>query len=104
MPTHCTTIDLPNNGRRKVIAGFDGGRMSADGGALLLQSADRALNLTERIAECFTDHRNPHRCEHALRDLVAQRLYGLALGYEDEATMTPCGTTACSRWRWAMPT
>ena len=83
MPTHCTTIDLPNNRRRKVIACFDGGRMSSDGGALLLRSADRALHLTGRIADCFTDHRNPHRCEHALRDLVAQRLYGLALGYED---------------------
>ena len=61
MPTHCTTIDLPNNRRRKVIACFDGGRMSSDGGALLLRSADRALNLTGRIADCFTDHRNPHR-------------------------------------------
>ncbi len=83
MPAHCTTIELPNNGRRKVIARFDGGRMSSDGGALLLQAADRALDQTGRMAACFSDHRNPARCEHSLHDLVAQRLYGLALGYED---------------------
>ncbi len=83
MPTHCTTIELPNNGRRKVIACFDGGRMSSDGGAILLQAADRALDLTGRMTACFIDHRNPARCEHSLHDLVAQRLYGLALGYED---------------------
>ena len=57
--------------------------MSSDGGALLLQAADRALDLTGRMAACFSDHRNPARCEHSLHDLVAQRLYGLALGYED---------------------
>ena len=83
MPTHCTTIELPDNGRRKVVASFDGGRMSSDGGAVILRAADRALKLTARMAACFSDHRNPTRCEHSLQDLIAQRLYGLALGYED---------------------
>ena len=83
MCTHRTTIELPNNGRRKVIASFEGGRMSAAGGAVILQAADRALKLTARIAACFSDHRDPNRCEHALPDLIAQRLYGLVLGYED---------------------
>ena len=83
MPTQCTTIDLPANGRRKVCAQFDGGPMSADGGALLLQAADGSVDLTARVAACFEDHRNPARCEYSVQDLVAQRLYGLALGYED---------------------
>ena len=83
MPTHWITIDLPNHGRRKVTACFDGGRMSSDGGALLLRSADSLLDLTGRMADGFRDYRNPARCEHSLRDLIAQRLYGLVLGHED---------------------
>lgn len=83
MTTHCPSIKLPKLGRRKVSACFDGGRISADGGALILQAADAALKLTQRLAACFSDFRNPARCEHSLRDLVAQRLCGLVLGYED---------------------
>ncbi len=78
MRTHCITIDLANQGRRQVRARFDGGRMSSDGGALLLQAVDQRIGLTRRLAACFVDHRNPRRCEHSL-----QRLFGLALGYED---------------------
>ena len=52
--------------------------MSSDGGALLLQAVDQRIGLTRRLATCFVDHRNPRRCEHSL-----QRLFGLALGYED---------------------
>lgn len=83
MTTHCPSIQLPKLGRRKVSACFDGGRISADGGALILQAADAALQITQRLAACFRDFRNPARCEHSLRALVAQRLFGLVLGYED---------------------
>ena len=83
MPTQCHNIDHPNHGRRKVVAAFDGGRMSSDGGALLLRAADSVLQLTRRVAACFTDYRNPGRCEHSVRDLVAQRVFALVLGYED---------------------
>ena len=83
MKTLCPSLKLPKLGRRKVSACFDGGRISADGGALILQAADAALQLTQRLAACFSDFRNPTRCEHSLRDLVAQRLFGLVLGYED---------------------
>ena len=83
MPTHCITIDLPKQGRRKVRARFDGGRMSSDGGALLLRAVDQRVGLTRRLAACFADHRNARRCEHSLQRLLAQRLFGLALGYED---------------------
>ena len=83
MRTHCITIDLANQGRRQVRARFDGGRMSSDGGDLLLQAVDQRIGLTRRLAACFVDHRNPRRCEHSLQRLLAQRLFGLALGYED---------------------
>ena len=83
MPTRCITIDLPKQGCRKVRAGFDGGRMSSDGGALLLRAVDQRIGLTQRLAACFADHRNPGRCEHAPPHLLAQRLFGLVLGYED---------------------
>ena len=83
MATLCTTIDLPSNGRRKVLAGFDAGPMSSDGGALLLQAATKVLNFCARVADCFVDHRDAARCEYSVQDLVSQHLYGLALGYED---------------------
>ncbi len=67
MRTHCITIDLANQGRRQVRARFDGGRMSSDGGALLLQAVDQRIGLTRRLAACFVDHRNPRRCEHSLQ-------------------------------------
>ena len=80
MRTHWTTADLPKHGRRLVRARFDGGRMSSDGGALLLRAADRHSRLARRLAACCTDHRDPRRCEHPLRGLLAQRLFALALG------------------------
>ena len=83
MRTQCHAIDPSNHGRRKVVAAFDGGRMSADGGALLLRVADNVVQLTKRVAACFTDYRDPSRCEHSVRDLVAQRVFALILGYED---------------------
>ena len=57
--------------------------MSSDGGALLLRAVDQRIGLTQRLAACFADHRNSGRCEHALPHLLAQRLFGLVLGYED---------------------
>ena len=57
--------------------------MSTEGGALLLRETDRKIGLLARVAECFRDHRAAERIEHELRELLAQRIYGLALGYED---------------------
>ncbi len=70
-------------GRRKVVADFTGGHLSCDGGALLLKSIDRGLGVTAKLAACFRDERDPVYLEHSLEELLAQRLYGLALGYED---------------------
>lgn len=69
--------------RREVVAQFDGGDITTDAGGLLLREVDRRLNLTQRLAACFIDHRRPDLIEHTVPELLAQRVYGLALGYED---------------------
>jgi len=65
------------------VARFDGGTISSDGGALLLRQTDQRLNLLSRLAECFLDGRDPERVEHSVQEMVSQRVYGIALGYED---------------------
>jgi hypothetical protein len=57
--------------------------MSSDGGALLLRATDRRIQLLDRLAACFTDHRRPWLISHSVKEMIAQRVYGLALGYED---------------------
>jgi hypothetical protein len=76
-------LDFHALGRREVVGRFDGGRLSSDGGGLLLREVDLRLGLLHRLAGCFSDYRNPNSVEHSVHALVAQRVYGLALGYED---------------------
>jgi len=85
MQTQCISDQLEFEGfdGRRVVAGFDGGRVTSDAGALLLREADRVIALVDRVAACFTDGRNPGGVVHALRTLVGQRIVGIALGYED---------------------
>jgi Transposase DDE domain group 1 len=85
MQTQCspTEMDFGRAGGRRVAADFDGGMVSSDAGALLLGEADKAIGLTDRFAACFADRRSPLLTVHALKALVAQRVFGLALGYED---------------------
>lgn len=85
MPTDCTPHQLEFQGvaRRTVVASFDGGALSSDGGVLLLGEVDRRLGLLDRFAACFQDHRNPSLVEHSVKDLVRQRVLALALAYED---------------------
>src|SRR5579863_8921725 len=68
---------------RHVVAEFSGARLTTEGGSLLLRQADRNIGLLRRVAACFTDTRDPQRIEHELSEMLAQRIYGLALGYED---------------------
>jgi hypothetical protein len=70
-------------GRRGIVARFDGGTISSDGGAFLLRQTDKRLNLLPRLAECFLDGRNQQLIEHSILEMLSQRVYGLALGYED---------------------
>lgn len=85
MATECTPTQLEFHalGRREVVGCFDGGRITSDGGGLLLREVDHRIGLLNRMSACFTDHRNPNSIEHSVQSLVAQRIYGLALGYED---------------------
>jgi hypothetical protein len=69
--------------RKKVVAGFDGGVITSNAGALLLGQVDRGLELVRRFAGCFVDRRDPRLVEHRLETLVGQRIFGLALRYED---------------------
>lgn len=68
---------------RRVVAEFDGAWMTSDGGGLLLRQTDRKIGLLKRVAACFRDGRSPWLVEHRLSEMLAQRIYGLALGYED---------------------
>ena len=85
MPTECSA-DLFGFARvegRAVVAAFDGGKITSDAGALLLGATDRAIRLVDRFAGCFADRRTPELVEHEVPTLVGQRVFGIALGYED---------------------
>ena len=85
MPTECSAelFKFARVESRVVLAGFDGGAISSDAGALLLGATDRAIKLVDRFAGCFSDHRSADLVEHLVPTLVGQRVFGLALGYED---------------------
>ena len=76
-------IDFGRLGRRVVEGRFDGGSMTSDGGVMLLGQTDRKLGLLDAAARCIPDPRNPLLVKHAVRDMLRQRVYGLALGWED---------------------
>ena len=85
MQTECSA-ELSVFGRvegRPVVAAFDGGALTSDAGGLLLGAADRSLGLVRRLSGCFRDARNPRFIEHSVATLIGQRVFGIALGYED---------------------
>jgi len=83
--TECnqSSFGFEASGTREIVARFDGGTISTDGGAFLLRQTDRRLNLLPRLAGCFLDGRNQNLIEHTVAEMLAQRVYGIALGYED---------------------
>jgi hypothetical protein len=85
MPAKCNAkrIDFGSLDRRIIEADFDGGTITSNAGALLLGQLDRGVGLIRRFASCFSDRRNPLLVEHRLETLLGQRIFGLALGYED---------------------
>ena len=78
-------VELQRHSRQEVRAQFDASRISSDGGALLLREVDEALGIMKQVATCFQDHRRADRIEHTMEELLRQRVFGLALGYEDIA-------------------
>ena len=85
METQCTTeqMEFHQLGRRAVIGRFDGGKISSDAGGVLLREVEKRTDILERLAGCFRDYRNEDRIEHTVGSLIRQRVYGIALGYED---------------------
>ena len=83
--TECTQsrFQFANHFAREVVAEFDGGTMTSDSGALLLGETDQRMKLLARFGQCFMDGRNPALVQHPVEQMLAQRIYGLALGYED---------------------
>ena len=85
METECTQSEFNFKGleKREVVAKFDGGTITSDAGALLLREVDSATKIVQQFAACLEDFRDPALIEHSVSELVGQRIYGLALGYED---------------------
>ena len=85
MKTECTRKhdSFQALGKREIVADFNGGTITSDGGSLLLREVEQRTSILSRFADCFTDHRDEKRVEHSVLSLVAQRVIGLALGYED---------------------
>src|SRR5580658_2047523 len=85
MPAECIDQALlfQEAAGREVVARFDGGALTSDGGAVLLREVDLRLGILARFAACFTDHRDPTRVSHSVEALLRQRVLGLAAGYED---------------------
>jgi len=83
--TDCTQRHLPFSsvGKKKIQADFNGGRLTSDSGVLLLREADKRLGLTDAITDCLQDPRHPSLIKHSQREMLAQRIYSIALGYED---------------------
>ena len=82
--TECTArMEVGTAGRRRIVTTIDGGQLTSDGGASLLGIADRTLKLTSRIAACLPDHRTSERVKHPMVSLVRQRVFAIAMGYED---------------------
>lgn len=80
--TQCTqdSFEFEAHFSRDVMARFDGGAVTSDGGAWLLREVDRRINLLSHVAQCFDDYRSPVLTRHSVKEMVAQRVYALALG------------------------
>ena len=83
--TECTqtSFQFATESRREVVARFDGGTITTEAGGLLLHNTEQKTGILRQFASCFQDHRDPTRTEHSVGELVRQRIYGLAQGYED---------------------
>ena len=95
-------FSFPAVSRKQVTAAFDGGRLTSDGGVMLLAMADRRLGIAERLARCFPDRRDPARITHTLADMIRARVFAISCGYEDADDLDrlradPAFKLACGR-------
>ena len=95
-------FSFPAVARKKVTADFDGGRLTSDGGVMLLAMAERRLGIAQRLARCFPDARDPARITHTLADMIRARVFAIACGYEDTNDLEylrkdPAFKLACGR-------
>ena len=95
-------FSFPAVSRKQVTAAFDGGRLTSDGGVMLLAMADRRLGVAERLARCFPDRRDPARITHTLADMIRARVFAISCGYEDADDLDrlradPAFKLACGR-------
>jgi hypothetical protein len=95
-------FSLPSIGQKKVTAAFDGGRISSDGGVILLAGADKRLGLIDALAAIIPDHRDPLRITHTLSDILRGRVFAIACGYPDANDLSdlrkdPAFKLACGR-------
>ncbi len=82
--THCNTqLHLDELLSKPVVIAFDGGNITSDGGVLFLRQVDERLGLTERLADCLVDRRDPNKVHHLVVEQFRQRVYQIACGYED---------------------
>src|ERR671910_1617410 len=102
MNTECSAerINFHGLGGRRVVGRFDGGRISSDGGCVLLREVEERTHILKRLAGCFVDHRDLELIEHSVGSLVKQRVYGIALGTKTSTITIPYATTPCwAFWR-----
>src|SRR5215210_6737323 len=95
-------FQFPSFDRRKIEASFSGGEVSSDGGVMVLRAADRRLGLCRALDAALADPRDPDLITHAQVDLLRQRIYGLALGYEEQRSRhfaQRSGLAECGRAR-----
>lgn len=95
-------FSFPAVGRKKITAAFDGGRITSDGGVMLLAAAERRLKLAEKLAAAIRDPRDPGRVRHSLIDILRARIFAIACGYEDANDLDrlrndPAFKIACGR-------
>src|SRR5580693_4477967 len=83
--------------RKKITAAFDGGRISSDGGVMLLAQADHRLGIAERLARAIPDGRDPDRVTHLRPDILRARIFAIACGYEDADDLDPAAIELCGR-------
>ena len=85
MKTECSQLafDFQPLGARQVVADFEGGTITSDAGGLLLREVEARTGLLAKLARCFDDYRDEELIEHSVTDLIKQRVFALALGYED---------------------